>query len=152
MENIKYQEYLQSLGKSLGLNLTYDENNVCEIIVNNNDVVDVVANPENHNLILSSVIAPDLPDPVSYSVIIDLLDLALGPVLTQGGNCPVVGRDPENGMLVLYQVCTEEFIDNGFIHDIFMDFFKFKVSLSQHIENNADPRRASMKAAGIISA
>ncbi len=90
MENLKYQEYLQLLGKNLGLDLSFDENNVCEILVNSNDVVDIVANTDDHNLILSSVIAPDLPDPVSYSVIIDILDLALGPVLTRGGNCPVV--------------------------------------------------------------
>jgi len=151
MENLKYQEYIQLLGKNLGLDLSFDENNVCEILVNSNDVVDIVANPDDHNLILSSVIAPDLPDPVSYSVIIDILDLALGPVLTRGGNCPVVGRDPENGMLVLYQVCTEAFIDNGFLPDIFMDFFKFKLSISQHLEKNA-AKESSDKPAWIVTA
>jgi hypothetical protein len=137
MVDAKYLGYLESLGKRMGLALKYDENNVCEIIVNSNDVVDVVANPEDHNLLLSSVIAPDLPDPVSYSVVIDLMDLALGPVVTHGGNCPVVGRDPETGMLVAYQVCTESYLDEGSVYDIFMDFFKFKLSLSQHIEKNA---------------
>ena len=154
MVEAKYLGYLESLGKAMGLSLKYDENNVCEIIVNSNDVVDVVANSEDHNLILSTVIAPDLPDPVSYSVVIDLMDLALGPVLTRGGNCPVVGRDPETGMLVLYQVCTESYLDEGSVYEIFMDFFKFKLSLSQHIEKNASAvsKDNSNKSAGIINA
>ena len=134
MNSSNYENYLKQIGNKINLNLEFDSNNLCEISINEDDAISVVANPEDHNLIFTTAVAIALPDPVSYSVVLDLFDLGLGPVLSHGGNSPVIGRDPDTEAIILYQVNTESILESSDVGELFLDFFKFKQAIAQHLK------------------
>ena len=98
-------EILKDFGASMGLDLSFDEKGVCRLELAKLAAVDIKANEDDGTLTISSVIREELPDPVTYSTILDLLALALDPA-HRGGNSPVVGRDDESGFVVMYEVAT----------------------------------------------
>ncbi len=137
MSKTKYDNYLKTIGNAIGLELEFDENNSCEIEFNETDSILVEANPDDHNLVFSSMVSLYLPEPISYSLLTDLMDMAIGPFLNRGGNSPVIGRDPDSGALLIYQVCTESVLERGEdIGDVFLQFIQFKVAFQKHIETN----------------
>ena len=151
MEQDKYTLYLRKIGRKIGLQLQFDEELICEVAVNEDDGVAIAAHPEDHTLVFTSVVAADLPDPISYSLMMDLLDLGIGPVLTGGGNSPLVGRDPDTGVLVLYQVCTEPFLDKGDAGEIFLAFYKFKRRLQAHIAADQNTHDEHLNFTGMVT-
>ncbi len=139
MSKTKYDDYLKTIGKAIGIELEFDENNSCEIEFNENDVILIEANPDDHNLVFSSMVSLYMPEPISYSLLTDLMDLAIGPFLNRGGNSPVIGRDPESGALIIYQVCTESVLEReSDIGDVFLQFIQFKLAFQKHIEKNGE--------------
>lgn len=127
-------EILKDFGASMGLDLSFDEKGVCRLELAKLAAVDIKANEDDGTLTISSVIREELPDPVTYSTILDLLALALDPA-HRGGNSPVVGRDDESGLVVMYEVATPSALNRRPFADIFNEFLKTYGAVSALLDN-----------------
>lgn len=127
-------EILKDFGASLGLDLLFDENGVCRLELEKLVAVDIRANEDDGTLTLSSVIREELPDPITYSTVLDLLALALDPAHF-GGNSPVVGRDDESGFVVMYEVATPSVLNRKPLAEIFEEFIKTCRAVSTLLDN-----------------
>ena len=117
-----HQELLARMGKDLGLELSFDEDGICELFADES-VVSIKSSEDDGTIILSTVLAEDLPDPISYSAVTDLLGLALDPCGFGGGNSPVVGRD-EDGLVMAYQVATASVLSTTPLSEILSEFLR----------------------------
>ena len=88
---------------TLDLNLPFDDEGVARLIVDDALAVSVVRNDEEGRLTISAPVAQELKEDIGYAQMLDLLDLALGPLL---GDSPAVGRDPVSGALIAYVVIS----------------------------------------------
>ena len=127
-------EILRDFGTGMGLDLSFDEKGVCRLELAKLAAVDIKANEDDGTLTLSSVVREELPDPITYSTILDLLALALDPA-HRGGNSPVVGRDDESGLVVMYEVATPSALNRRPLADIFSEFLKTYSAVSALLDN-----------------
>ena len=91
-------EYIQVLGEKLGFAVKPGENGTCLVTKGGSTGVVVRANDEAARMELSAAVAPDLPEGVAYSDMLDILGMSLGPLF----DAPGIGREPESGTIVLY--------------------------------------------------
>ena len=136
-----HQELLATLGKELGLELSFDEDGICELFADES-TLSIKSSEDDGTIILSSVLAQDLPDPINYSAVTDLLALALDPCGFGGGNSPVVGRT-EEGLVVAYQVATASVLSTTPLSEILSEFLKtcaaVKALLAEPVSDKAEP-------------
>lgn len=92
------EEYFRELGAKFGFEVGPDGNGECLVTVDDTLGVLVRANETAGRMELSAVVAPELPEGVAYSDMLDLFGLALGPLF----DAPGIGREPESGAIVLY--------------------------------------------------
>ena len=130
---LNFDEMLSDLGKNLEIELAFNEDGVCELLMDEKAVISLIKNEKDGVLTLSSVVADELPDPVGYSLILDLLDFSLGSAISHS---PAVGRDPETGLLVAYQIVTASLLTTRAFTEIFHDFTRFCSGISAAIANN----------------
>jgi len=91
-------EYFQTLGNELGLDVQPDDEGSCLVAVDGGFGVTMHGNDEAGRMEMSAVVADELPEDAGYSDVLDLLSMSLGPLF----DAPGVGRDPESGAIVLY--------------------------------------------------
>lgn len=91
-------EYFQTLGNELGLDVQPDDEGSCLVAVDGGFGVTIRGNDEAGRMEVSAVVADRLPEGVEYSDMLDLLSMSLGPLF----DAPGVGREPESGAIVLY--------------------------------------------------
>ena len=127
-------DILKEFGAHLGLNLAFDEDGVCRLELEQLVAVDIRARQDDGTLTLFAVVREDLPDPISYATVLDLLALALDPARS-GGNAPVVGRDDESGVVVMYQVATPSELNRKPFIDIFGEFMETYRAVSAMLDN-----------------
>lgn len=127
-------DILKEFGAQLGLDLTFDENGVCRLELEQLVAVDIKAHQDDGTLTLFAVVREDLPDPLSYATVLDLLALALDPARS-GGNAPVVGRDDESGVVMMYQVATPSELNRKPLIDIFSEFMETYRAISVMLDN-----------------
>ena len=127
-------DILKEFGAQLGLDLTFDENGVCRLELEQLVAVDIRAHQDDGTLTLFAVVREDLPDPLSYATVLDLLALALDPARS-GGNAPVVGRDDESGVVMMYQVATPSELNSKPLIDIFSEFMETYRAVSVMLDN-----------------
>ncbi|MBQ9368064.1 MAG: CesT family type III secretion system chaperone [Victivallales bacterium] len=127
-------DILKEFGAQLGLDLTFDENGVCRLELEQLVAVDIRAHQDDGTLTLFAVVREDLPDPLSYATVLDLLALALDPARS-GGNAPVVGRDDESGVVMMYQVATPSELNRKPLIDIFSEFMETYRAVSVMLDN-----------------
>ncbi len=89
-------EYLDALGKIMGMELCFDDNNDCSIMIDESLTAVIHLDEEHEELLFLGNVADELPDPVNYSLVLDLLSLGYAPAF---GTAPGVGRDPVSGMI-----------------------------------------------------
>lgn len=89
-------EYLDALGKIFGMELCFDGNNDCSIMIDESLAAVIHLDEEHEEFLLLGNVADDLPDPVNYSLVLDLLSFGYAPAF---GTAPGVGRDPVSGMI-----------------------------------------------------
>ena len=94
----EYDKYFIALGESLGLAIQPGEDGACMVAVDESLPVVVRANEAAQRMELTAALAPELPEGAAWSDIMDMLNIALGPLFDQPG----IGRDPESGAIVLY--------------------------------------------------
>ena len=80
-------------------------------------------------------VADELPDPVDYSLVLDLLDFAMAPLLTGG---PAIGRDPESGILQAFAVIPAEDLSADEFIKAVQSFIEFQVALSERIAGSGE--------------
>ena len=127
-------DILKEFGAKLGLELAFDEEGACRLELAKLVAVDIRANEDDGTLTLSAVVREELPDPVTYSTVLDLLALALDPA-KQGGNSPVVGRDDESGFVVMYEVVTPSMLNRKPFIEIFSEFMETYRAVSALLDN-----------------
>ena len=84
---------------TLDVNLPFDDEGRATLLVDDDFAVNVSRHDEEGRLTLAAVVAQELKEDIGYAQMLDLLDLALGPLM---GESPAVGRDPVSGALVAY--------------------------------------------------
>ena len=134
MLNKTLDDILKEFGAKLGLDLTFDENGTCRLELAELVAIDIRANEDDGTLTLSAVVREDLPDPITYATILDLLALALD-AAKSGGNAPVVGRDDESGFVVMYQVATPSALNRKPLIAIFGEFMETYRAVSALLDN-----------------
>ena len=93
------------LGEALGAELKFNDENMCELAVGESTVLSIERRPDAGTLLMTSVVADALPDPVDYSLVLDLLDFSLGAALN---GTPAIGRDEVSGLVVAHQTVTAQ--------------------------------------------
>lgn len=84
---------------TLELNLPFDAEGNAQLLVDGTLAVNVSRNDEEGRLTLAAPVAQELREDIGYAQVLELLDLALGPLF---GGTPAVGRDPVSGLLIAY--------------------------------------------------
>lgn len=130
---MKADELLNELSKVLGIELAFDEDNNCIVMIEDKYSLCIRKEDENDRIILLGNIADELPDPVDYSLVTDLLDFGMAPVLTGG---PAVGRDPVSGILTAWAfVQTKSITPNDFTEAV-KKFIEFQIVITDRIAGN----------------
>ena len=127
-------DILKEFGAKLGLDLAFDEAGTCRLELAQLVAIDIRANKDDGTLTLSAVVREELPDPLSYATVLDLLALALD-AAPHGGNSPVVGRDDESGLVVMYQVATPSVLNRKPLIAIFGEFMETYRAVSALLDN-----------------
>ncbi len=96
------EPYFSALGNLLGLEITPDNNGTLIATINDQIPIVIRSNEDAKRIDVTAVVAPELPEGVSYSAMMDMLDTALGPLF----DAPGIGRDPESGAIVLYMLVS----------------------------------------------
>lgn len=132
---MKADELLNELSKVLGIELAFDEDNNCIVMIEDKYSLCIRKDDGNDRIILLGNIADELPDPVDYSLVTDLLDFGLAPVLTGG---PAVGRDPVSGILTAWAfVQTKNITSKDFIEAV-KKFIEFQIVITERIAGNVE--------------
>ena len=84
---------------TLELNLPFNAEGNAQLLVDGTLAVNVSRNDEEGRLTLAAPVAQELREDIGYAQVLELLDLALGPLV---GDTPAVGRDPVSGMRIAY--------------------------------------------------
>ena len=143
-------DILKEFGAKMGIDLAFDEDGACRLEVAKLVAVDIRANEDDGTLTLSAVVREELPDPITYSTVLDLLALALDPA-RQGGNSPVVGRDDESGFVVMYEVATPSMLNRKPLITIFQEFMETYRAVSALLDNQEAVAAKSKAEAGAAS-
>ena len=143
-------DILKEFGAKIGVDLAFDEDGACRLEVAKLVAVDIRANEDDGTLTLSAVVREELPDPITYSTVLDLLALALDPA-RQGGNSPVVGRDDESGFVVMYEVATPSMLNRKPLITIFEEFMETYRAVSALLDNQEAVAAKAKAEAGTAS-
>ena len=121
MLKIDLKKVLEEFGKTLDLELAFDADGLCVLTLDDAIPIAIQAIEEDSSLTLSCALREELPQPMSLAKVEDLLALALDP-MERGGASPIVGRDAENGLVVMYMVLTPSLLDKTPLADVFGNF------------------------------
>jgi hypothetical protein len=133
MLDIDLDKVLAEFGKALGMALAFDGNGACALAVDDETPVIVQANRDDSSLVLSSALRGELPEAMNLRKVGDLLALALDP-LDRGGASPVVGRDPESGMVVLYAVLPPSVLARAPLAELFSNFMTTRKAVAAMLD------------------
>ena len=120
---IDYDNLINELGREFGLELKFNDEDMCEMAIDNSFVLSIERQPDAGSLLITSAVADALPDPVDYPLVLDLLDFSLGSAIN---GTPAIGRDEESGILVAHQTVTERSLRDASFVDIVKDFLRFR--------------------------
>ena len=129
------EEYIRKLGEATGLAAKLDEGGSCHFSVEGGVNVIVHANEEAGCMELTSVVAQELPEGISYSDMMDLLDIALGPLF----GMPGLGREPESGALVFYAVLPFRTTTQAEFAEAAIKFMEYAQNLSARLSQANAP-------------
>ena len=131
MENCN--EYLNTLGSILGSELSFNENNDCQFIIEEELGTVIHLDEERNEFLLLGNVADELPDPVDYSLILDLLSFAYAPAFA---TAPGVGRDPESGIITAWSRIPINGLSTSEFCEAVRKFIEFQIILSERIKGS----------------
>jgi hypothetical protein len=132
---INAAEHISELGEAFNLKLSLDEEGLCELAIGDEYPLSIRLDSDMDAFVISSVVADELPDPVSYSLVQDMLELNLGPAVT---GSPGIGMDPATGLIVSWQIVTEGMLSKGTLSSIVHAFLSFVVGMHERIRESAE--------------
>ncbi|HBZ58740.1 MAG TPA: hypothetical protein DEO49_06310 [Sutterella sp.] len=132
---INAAEHISELGEAFNLKLSLDEEGLCELAIGDEYPLSIRLDSDMDAFVISSVVADELPDPVSYSLVQDMLELNLGPAVT---GSPGIGMDPATGLIVSWQIVTEGMLSKGTLSSIVHAFLSFVVGMHERIREAAE--------------
>ncbi len=132
---INTAEHIAELGAAFNLQLSLDEEGLCELVIGEEYPLSIRLDSDMDAFVISSVVADELPDPVSYSLVQDMLELNLGPAVT---GSPGIGMDPATGLIVSWQIVTEGMLSKGTLSSIVHAFLSFVVGMHERIRESAE--------------
>lgn len=120
---IDYDGIIHELGDALGTELKFNDEDMCEFAVGDSTIISIERRPGAGTLLMTSVVADALPDPVDYALVLDLLDFSLGAALN---GTPAIGRDEVSGLVVAHQTVTTQNLKDATITEIVGKFLSFR--------------------------
>ena len=144
VNSIDFDKLIADLGAALGMTIAFDEDGVCDLVVKESFGVSLKKSEEDGTLTMFSSLCTDLPDPVDYPLVLDLLEFNLG--AASGASC-AVGRDPSLGFLVAWQTFPASRLAAEPIAELFSYFVQSRVALAQILGGNISTDRAGSPAA-----
>lgn len=132
---IDYDRIIDELGGALGVQLKFNEDDMCELVIGGATVLSIERRPEAGTLLMTSVVADALPDPVDYALVLDLLDFSLGAAVN---GTPAIGRDAESGLIVAHQTVTEQNLKAAAFPDIVQNFLSFREVMERKLSGSGE--------------
>jgi hypothetical protein len=123
------EDALAALSSHLGLPLRFDDG-TCSLRVGDQPFT-LRREDEPERLVLTALVADDLPDVPGRKLVCDLLDLGFG--LLQGG-LPAVARDPETGFIAAFAQFPCATLVASEFPDAFDKFAAFATSLADRLD------------------
>ena len=126
------EDALGALAAHLGLPLEFKDGS-CSFNVG--QPFTITNDDELDRLVVSALVADDLPDAPSRKLTTDLLDLGFG-MMHEG--LPAVGRDPETGFIAAFVVYPCSRLVAAEFPDSFTKFASFAIRLAERLESERD--------------
>ena len=127
---------LTALGEFLGGEVVLNEDDCFNVAVEDENPVTIHLDAEQEKFELVGMVADDLPDPVDYSLVLDLLNFALSPLVNGG---PAVGRDPATGRLEAFLIIPfRDLTPQDFVTQV-KEFFRFQITITLRITHPDEP-------------
>ena len=149
MATVDFDRLLASLGETLGIELAFDEDGVCDLVVQDSFGVSLKKSEEDGTLTMFSSLCADLPDPADYSLVLDLLEFNLG--AASGASC-AVGRDPHGGTLIAWETFPASRLASTSLTELFEHFVQSRIALAEIVSGNIGRVHAGHQAHGIVYA
>ena len=124
---------LEALSVRLGLPLAFDDD-ACSVMVGEQPFA-IRRDGPGDRLVVSAIVADDLPDAPSRKLMTDLLDLGFG-MMHEG--LPAVGRDPETGFIAAFVVYPCSRLVAAEFPDSFTKFVSFASRLAERLDAERD--------------
>lgn len=121
MLEVDLEKVLADFGEALGVGLAFDETGSCLLTVGDDNPVVIQANMDDCSLTVSTALREAMPEVISLDQAEDLLALALDPYDGTEAS-PLVGRDAESGLVVLYEVLSPSTLRRTPLIDAFTHF------------------------------
>lgn len=115
---------------TLELNLPFDDEGNAQLLVDETLAVNVARNDEEGRLTLAAPVAQELREDIGYAQVLELLDLALGPLF---GGTPAVGRDPVSGLLIAYASISYVHVSEAEWPEILGQFVAFAKGIAEKL-------------------
>lgn len=122
------EDALASLSEHLGLPLEFRDG-TCGFNIDGQPFT-VTRHDEPQRLVISALVADDLPDAPSRKLVCDLLNLGFG-MLRNG--LPAVARDPDMGFISVFSAFPCETLVAAEFPDAFDKFVSFAMSVAERI-------------------
>ena len=127
------EDALGALSARLGLPLEFYDGS-CEFNIGGQPFT-ITNDDELDRLVVSALVADDLPEAPSRKLMTDLLDLGFG-MMHEG--LPAVGRDPETGFIAAFAVYPCSRLVAAEFPDSFMKFVSFASRLAERLDAERD--------------
>ena len=127
------EDALGALAAHLGLPLEFKDGS-CSFNVGGQPFT-ITNDDELDRLVVSALVADDLPDAPSRKLMTDLLDLGFG-MMHEG--LPAVGRDPETGFIAAFVVYPCSRLVAAEFPDSFTKFASFAIRLAERLAAERD--------------
>ena len=120
--NGKINELISALGEKLGMTLDFAGDDEIDLDIGDEITLNLHKDDEAGTLSLAAVVADELPDALEPALVVELMDLALNPLVS---GAPAIGRESESGMMIAYvtlPVAAVSPVDFPEIVEAFLDF------------------------------
>lgn len=124
------EDALAALSARLGLPLEFDDK-ACSLHIAEQPVT-IRREEEPDRLVVSALVADDLPDAPSRALVCDLLDLGFDML---GNGLPAVARDPETGFIAVFAIFPCATLVASEFPDAFEKFVAFATSLADRFDD-----------------
>ena len=120
---------LAALSRHLGLPLAFDDDS-CDVLVGDQPFT-IRSDGSQERLVVSALVADDLPESPSRKLVCDLLDLGFG-MMHEG--LPAVARDPETGFIATFAFFPLATLKATEFPDAFDKFVAFATALADRLD------------------